>query len=412
MRILLVPAFNSQLTPIFPLGLASLKTSLLPEHQVEIFDPNIETGGLETLGKFINDFQPTIIGLSLRNIDSGQSTEPFSFLKGFLSTLKVVKSSAPSALLIVGGAGFSIFAEKLMQKFPQIDIGVLGEGEVSFKEIISNPENPEKTKGIFFRKGNEVIFTGKPLLTNIETLPLAFRDYRLYDYLNKCGEHVESFYAIGVQTKRGCKYSCAHCTYPYLEGNLVRLKSYDKVMDEIEALTIRNIKTFFISDSVFNYPYEHALNICKEIIKRKLNLSWSAYFRDDLLDERLIKIAEEAGCILFELSPDGLTDQALKILNKGLTLDQIFKTATLLSKCERATVVYNFLRNLPGENLKEKVKGRDTLKRIVDICGEKMDGYYPNLSRIRIYPHTGIYELALKNKIITVSTDLLYPTFL
>jgi len=299
-----------------------------------------------------------------------------------------------------------------MERFQEIDMGVWGEGELTLKMLLSNLDKLEKAKGIFLRNGTDSIFTGKSCSVDIDTLPFPDRVYCLSPYIKKCSEHVDSLYAIGVQSKRGCRYHCAHCTYPYLEGNTLRLRSYHKVIDEIESLTIHNISTIFMSDSVFNQPYEHALNICDEIIKRRLEVTWSAYFRDDLLDERLMKKAEEAGCVLFELSPDGLTDRAMKVLNKDLSLDQVFRTARSLSKSERASVVYNFLRNLPDEDLQEKARGKETIKRIIEICGEKMDGYYPNLSRIRIYPHTAIYELALQKKIISESTDLLYPVFL
>jgi putative variant cofactor biosynthesis B12-binding/radical SAM domain protein 1 len=412
MQILLVQSYAPALAPIFPLGLASIRSSLSQDHQVEIFDPNIEEGGLESLKRFITDFQPEVIGLSLRNIDTGQSTEPISFLPWFASTLKAIKSSASEALIIAGGPGFSIFGKELMERFRDIDIGVWGEGETTLKEVLSNLNQLKKVKGIFLRNGIKIIFTGRSPFLDLDTLSFPDRGYHLSTYIKRCGEHVESLYAVGVQTKRGCTYRCAHCVYPYLEGNTLRLRSYHKVVDEIESLTIQNIDTFFIADSVFNQPYDHALSICEEIIRRRLEVSWSAYFRDDLLDERLMKKAEEAGCTLFELSPDGLTDRAMKVLNKDLTLEQVLKTARLLVKSQGASVVYNFLRNLPGEEMQEKERGKETLKRIVEICGEKMDGYYPNLSRIRIYPHTAIYELALQKKIISESTDLLYPVFL
>jgi putative variant cofactor biosynthesis B12-binding/radical SAM domain protein 1 len=413
MRVLLVQSYTPALAPIFPLALASLKASLFPDYQIEIFDPNIEEGGLASLWRFIKDFQPEVIGLSLRNIDTGQSSESISFINGFSSTLQGAKRCAPNALLIAGGSGFSIFARELMEQFQDIDAGVFLEGEITLKQILASPDHMEKIEGIFLRKGGEVIFTGNPRFFDIDVLPFPDRSYHLSAYTKKCGEHVESLYGVGIQSKRGCRYRCAHCVYPYLEGDALRLRSPQKVVDEIEELlTIQNVDSFFMADSVFNQPYEHALSICDEIIKRKLELSWSAYFRDDLLNEKLIKKAEEAGCTLFELSPDGLTDRAMKLLNKDISLEQVFRTARLLAKSERASVVYNFLRNLPDEDLQEKARGKETIKRIIEICGEKMDGYYPNLSRIRIYPHTAIYELALQKKIISESTDLLYPTFL
>jgi radical SAM superfamily enzyme YgiQ (UPF0313 family) len=324
----------------------------------------------------------------------------------------MIKSLAPDILIIAGGAGFSIFGRELMERFQELDAGVFLEGETTVREILSHHDQLDKVKGIFLRSGEDVIFTGKIPFVDPDALPFPDRGYRLLSYIKKCGEYADSLYAVGVQSKRGCLYRCAHCTYPYLEGNSLRLRSPFKVVDEIEYLTTQNIDKYFIADSVFNQPYDHALSICEEIIRRKLDVTWSAYFRDDLLDDRLIKKAEEAGCTLFELSPDGLTDWAMKVLKKGLSIEQVLKTARLLAESERSSVVYNFLRNLPDEDLQEKVRGRETIKWIVEICGEKMDGYYPNLSRIRIYPHTAIYELALQKKIISESTDLLYPVFL
>jgi len=324
----------------------------------------------------------------------------------------MIKSLAPDTLIIAGGAGFSIFGRELIEKFQEIDIGVWGDGEITVKEILSNLDRLENVKGIFLRSGADIIFTGKSRPVDIDALPFPDRGHCLSRYIKKCSEYVDSLYAVGVQSKRGCLYRCAHCTYPYLEGNSLRLRSPSKVVDEIEYLTTQNIDKLFIVDSVFNQPYDHALSICDEIIRRKLDVAWSAYFRDDLLDDRLIKKAEEAGCTLFELSPDGLTDWAMKVLKKGLSIEQVLKTARLLAESERSSVVYNFLRNLPDEDLQEKVRGKETIKRIVEICGEKMDGYYPNLSRIRIYPHTAIYKLAIQKKLISELTDLLYPVFL
>jgi radical SAM superfamily enzyme YgiQ (UPF0313 family) len=412
MRILLVQSFTPALAPVFPLGLASITSSLLPDHQVEICDPNIEEKGLETLKTSVREFQPDIIGLSLRNVDTGQSTVPISFVNDFAAALRMIKSLAPDTLIIAGGAGFSIFGRELMERFQELDAGVFLEGETTVREILSHRDQLDKVKGIFLRSSGDVIFTGKNPFVDPNGLPIPYRGYHLPAYAKKCGEYADSLYAVGVQSKRGCLYRCAHCTYPYLEGNSLRLRSPSKVVDEIEYLTTQNIDKLFIVDSVFNQPYDHALSICEEIIKRRLDVSWSAYFRDDLLDERLMKRAEEAGCTLFELSPDGLTDRAMKVLKKGLSIEQVLKTARLLAQSERSSVVYNFLRNLPDEDLQEKVRGRETIKRIVEICGEKMDGYHPNLSRIRVYPHTAIYELALQKKIISESTDLLHPVFL
>jgi hypothetical protein len=74
-------------------------------------------------------------------------------------------------------------------------------------------------------------------------------------------------------------------------------------------------------------------------------------------------------------------------------------------------VVYNFMIDGPWADEKTAKEERAFLKELTGLCGKSLDGYPPNVTRIRIYPYTGLRELALQDGTITPETDLLKPTF-
>ncbi len=159
MKVLLIQGYcgpKDRVLPVFPLGLAYLSQAL-GEHECTVLDPNIEEHPFSAMKKAIEKTEPDVIGISLRNIDINS----FSFLPYFGSMLKLVKKLSPDAKVVVGGTGFSLFPEEIMQKWPEIDFGVFLEGEVSFPALLKNLDQPQQVRGIYFRRGEKVFFTGR-----------------------------------------------------------------------------------------------------------------------------------------------------------------------------------------------------------------------------------------------------------
>ncbi len=389
----------------FPLGLASL-AGALKDIELTVFDPNASENPFGAIEQTIAKTAPDVIGLSLRNIDTALSSDVHSYLDAFTQTVETADANRGSAKLVVGGTGFSIFPIEIMQRFPQLDFGLFLEGENSFPQLLKNLDCPNNVKGIYYRSGKEVRFTGKadPVdFAELDAPPRELNGINLDWYKN-------TPHSFGVQTKRGCAFRCAYCTYPYLQGNSVRVRSPKKIVDEIENLVNNyGVKSIFFADTIFNYPFEHSRQVCQEITRRKIKVEWGAWYRENYINKQFLLEAQEAGCVCFEFSPDGTSQQALDALHKDITVQDIKRTAELMHEIGDIKVNYNFLRNVPGENLKSVSSFHRLLPWLL-AKNRKQIGFV-GFNSIRIYPHTAIYETALQQGFITADQDLIKPTF-
>lgn len=266
---------------LFPIGLAYI-ASMLKEHELQCWDPNLASDPLAELSKILDRFKPDIVGLSMRNIDTQSSFYTKSYYEPFVSMIRTIKKNSPTTKLIVGGAGFSIFYREIMGRNPEIDIGVVGEGEQAIHELTENLDQPERVKNLAIRKGEQIIFTGRDKQVDFSSSSPPFRDGFS---LEKYGKYP---FSMGIQSKRGCNFKCIFCLHPFLSGSL-RLRHPKKVVDEIEELvTNHDIREFFFVDSIFNFPTNHASEICQEIIRRKLEIRWRADFRPDYLNAKFM----------------------------------------------------------------------------------------------------------------------------
>ena len=124
MRILLIQSYlGRKEKPLLPLGLAYVATNL-NGHEVSIVDPNIVNSPFDSIRKKLTDFDPEVIGISLRNIDTTLYKDRFYYYKNLVSTVEYIKRIVPDALIVIGGAAFSLYAEEIMRQNPKIDYGI------------------------------------------------------------------------------------------------------------------------------------------------------------------------------------------------------------------------------------------------------------------------------------------------
>ena len=143
--------------------------------------------------------------------------------------------------------------------------------------------------------------------------------------------------------------------------------------------------------------------------KRKIHVQWTAWYREDCINKKLMAEAKASGCNIFEFSPDGASQPTLNLLQKDMRLQDVVKTCELASMIGDVKVGYNFMYNVPGENLETLADFHKFLFKITTRYWKNLG--WIGLTNIRIYPHTEIYRMALRSGVITDETDLLNPTF-
>lgn len=393
---------------VYPIGIVSLAGWIKEAgHEVEILDMNLQVDPYGKLKEMVLNFQPHAVAFSLRNIDP-LANKTSSLIPPFIVAVRLVAAILPQAWLIAGGTGFSLFPERLMAEAPEIQYGIVGEAEVSFPALLASLENPPALKGLCFRKGREIRVLEPSQEFDMSSYVVPDRkllDPSLYSGINS---YVPS---IGIETKRGCPYSCAYCVYPKLQGRKLRCRPPAAVVDEMEALHKEyGIESFHFTDPVVNAPGGHMEDVCREILRRKLRVRWDGFMREDQLNEDNIALFVKAGCECFSFSPDGLCQEALDILDKRLTEADILRAARLAAQTGVMSV-YHFMVNVPGENEDTMQKGIDFIDRIYEEHSGRGNLGTVVLNNIRILPGTPIEALARKNGVIGPETDLLYPVY-
>jgi len=409
MRILFIQAISTETNTsemVYPIGIVTLASVIKDKYKVELIDLNVEQDPYRSLRDKINEYDPEVIFMSLRNIDP-LGNKMTSLLPPFITSIKMISALKPQATIIAGGTGFSLFPKKIMEMLPEITYGIIGEGENSILPLLENLDNP-KVKGLCYRQGTEVMLTPPSMDFDME------KDYVVPDRtLVDVGRYQENSYvqSIGVETKRGCPFSCSYCVYPNLQGKKLRCRNPQKVVDEIEFLHKEyGVERIHFTDPVVNIPSGHMESICQELIERNINIKWSGFFREDLIDEKNIKIFEESGCECFSFSPDGLTQEAMDVLGKNLRIEDV-KNAARLAASTNVISVYHFMINVPGENEETIKKGQEFMDWIYEVHSENKNLGTIVLNNLRLYPDTPMFDIALDQGIINPTTNLLYPTY-
>jgi anaerobic magnesium-protoporphyrin IX monomethyl ester cyclase len=393
---------------VYPIGIVSLSSRLREAgHEVDILDMNIEAEAFAALKDRLVGFRPEVVAVSLRNVDPlGNKT--VSLVPQFVAVIKMISGLLPEAWIIVGGTGFSLFPGRLMQELPEIHYGIVGEAEHSLPSLLSSLGNPGPLKGLCVRNGRKIKIT--PPSTDFDMKRYAVVDRELLNpslYLS-LNSYVP---VIGIETKRGCPFRCSYCVYPKLQGRRLRCRPPASVVDEIEFLHKQyGIRSFHFTDPVVNIPRGHLEDICREILRRKLEVRWDGFLREDYLDDHNIALFEKSGCECFSFSPDGLCQESLDALGKGLDESDILKAASLASRTDVISV-YHFMVNVPGETKETSEKGMRMIDRIYDLHSARKNLGTVVLNNARILPGTAIEAAARDQSVISADTDLLYPVY-
>jgi len=412
MRILLVQAFTAlDMELVYPIGLAYLAAHLPEEHEVEIFDNNLVREAddpYQVLGEKIRSFKPDVVGISLRNIKVATPGLHSDDFEPQQKTVTRIRQEAPNAKIIAGGTAFSLYSKAFMEKLPEVDFGMWGEGETRLPQLLKNLDSPETVPGLWYRDEGVPTYTGDPAPLDFASLKHPKRG------LVPHAPYAESSYvSIGLQSKRGCALHCIHCSDTYLLGNKVRCRPAVDVVDEMEEWIDAGVKQLFFCDQIFNIPVRHAIDICKEIDRRKLDVRWSAWFNEkaNTLPDELMVWLKKAGCGLLSFSPDHVDNRMLANLDKNFRYKDLVYTYEIAKKYDM-DVEYSFFLNAPGEDWRSLMTLFTFLAKARLHLGSNLRMFTLLMMQpIRIYPHSRLFDLAVETGLVDRDAELIEGQF-
>jgi len=393
MRVLLVSAnTHTRPYPVYPLGLDYVAGAITERHPVCIVDMNAQEDG-EALAKAIDGFVPEVIGLSIRNIDTTDTTHPGGFFTKYKDLVDAIRAQT-AVPLVLGGSGFTIFPEPMMRELGA-DYGIIGEGErlSLLLDALERRKDVPPMAGIVTPHCEAVVPPPWP-----RTITRRF---------DRCLPHV-AFYLkrggmLNLQTKRGCGFNCVYCTYPSIEGRTLRLFDPDEVGQTARRLQDAGAKYVFVTDAVFNSSSPHSMAVAKAFQKAGVSIPWGAFFAPINMDRDYFRNLADAGLSHAEFGSESLSDPVLKAYRKPFGAEDVFK-AHAAAREAGLHVAHYFLFGGPGENsdtVNETLEGIEQLGKcaLFLFCG------------MRVYPQTELCDMARHDGQIGDASDLLEPVF-
>lgn len=339
-----------------PLGLCYLAGSLRAEgHDVRIIDAAALNISNEEASRLSLEWGAGYVGIT--------ATTDNVFLASDIAD--AIKSASKDIKVIIGGAHLTAIPEKTLEMFPSFDIGVIGEGEDTLKELINALEAKKdlnEVNGIVFRSaGNVKTNAPRSFIKDLDSLP--YPAWGLLPSLSKYYKPVITNYkrmpSASLVTSRGCPGKCAFCDTRVF-GSRYRAHSAGYVLGMIGYLKDNyGIRDICFYDDVFTVFKKRLEEICKALKDKKYDISWSCQARVNSVNYETLKMMKEAGCWKVSFGIESASNDILKLMNKDIAVEQSRK-AVMEAKRAGLEVEGYFILGFFGET-------KDTMKMTKDF---------------------------------------------
>ncbi|MEI7946094.1 MAG: lipid biosynthesis B12-binding/radical SAM protein [bacterium] len=373
--------------PVYPLGMSVVARALENAgHTVLQYDLFSKDFDYEHLKETITLEKPGVVGISFRNLDNVNVCAEVHYaqhLRGAVDAIRAVSS----AKIVLGGSGFSVMPERLMES-SGADYGIRGEAERTIVECVALLEQGKEPASRIMEELN-------PL--NADTMLSPQYSDELLTAYQKGG------CVVPVQTKRGCPHQCVYCTYPLLEGYVVRPRKSEDVIADIRNLTEKGVKQIFFTDSIFNDSFGHYKRLVSAMAEQGVCVPWTGFFRPDFIEPEVIQQMKATGLSSVELGSDAASDTTLKAMGKHFDFNTVEEAQKRFIDAG-ITVSHYFMMGGPGETKETVEEGIENILRLQGAASFIFLG-------IRILPGTPLEKRALEEGVIQPDTDLFMPVY-
>lgn len=319
-----------------------------------------------------------------------------------INIAKLIKKFNPSALIIVGGVHFMYCATDTLEKVPEIDIVVRGEGEITIVEIaklFGEGGDFLNIRGITHRVNGEIVTNpDQQIFEDLDSLPF-YSKFSWEEYPEYLFGYPERIPAISVMASRGCPFRCIFCAKA---GMRYRLRNPKNVVDEIQIFKDKyNIQGINFLDLTFTANHSYTELLCQEIIKRNLNLKFWCESRANI-PLQLLDTMKKAGCASLVIGVESGSPRIIKKISKDITIEQV---KNFCKKCKDLEIIIQpyFMFSHPDET-KEDVE--QTIDLILDL--EKYTepcSFQPTM----VFPGTEIERIAHDIGLLKKEFSWCYP---
>jgi len=358
-------------------------------NKVEILDLSFKGFNQDFVLSHFRESSPDIVGFTA-------TTALFSQV---IQLSNKIKKLSQNVFTIAGGAHCSALPERSIRE-ADLDAVCFGEGDFTLGEIADGVELKD-IPGLAYKDKNGEIRSNQPRawLDDLDALPMPAWD--LFDvkvYLRLTSRlMVKRPPGVYFETTRGCIYKCNYCANIALQGNRLRKKSVERVIEEIKYMKSFGFNEFFLTDNLFTTDVERTKEICRKMINEKIDISWQCHsgIRVDAGDQEMFNLMYRAGCYKVAFGFESGNDEILKGFGKGggASISRALEVTRMARKAKIDVLGY-FMVGLLNDT-------EETMRQTIEF-GRKIPMDLVKISYCTPFPGTPMFKELYEKKHLTI----------
>jgi len=380
----------------FSLATASLKAfveqnrGIKQRYNIEVLNLSDNGDGIIDSVKFDKVFIERI--LNNNPVAVGFSTYCWNIV-ATIEIIKRLKKIKPDIKIIVGGRYASI---ELLERVPNVDFIIRGEGEVPLLHLLENELKNKGIKGVSLKKGNKIIDGGNAdILAELDMIPSSYTS----------GIIKPNQVNMMLELSRGCMNNCAYCSWN--SNKTLRILSYNRIREELMYARETGVRHITLIDSAINYK-EELLEILSQLVRElgiKNKIKFTYNLRYELINERQVKYLKDIPAFQILIGLESINPNSLVNVNRRVSDLRTFEYVINLLKpiCKPSIGV---ILGIPGdtpEQFKQTIYYLENLNyRQRSSIGAVL------VSLLQVFPESNIYKERARFKIHTFSEGVPY----
>lgn len=351
-----------------PFGLLCVATYLKEKgKEAELLDMNAEDVDYEELSRIIEEKKPDIVGVP---------SSMTCFIPDSYRVCKIAKSVNSKIITLGGGINFTAATRFYMEKCPELDFVIRGDGEASIIEFIEALENGEKDlsrmEGLAGRKNGEIFINRERFVEDMDSLPFTKWELLKLDKYNMLFFPATWGKQIQFTISRGCPYNCSYCVATRGQGHY-RYPSVEWAVETVRRLRYKyGRRMLYTNDLCFGVNDKWSEAFFKKLIEEKIDVNMCIDMRCDQIirQKHLLPLMKKAGVKVIATgvesnleedeekyhkkaggnTPAGVSEEAVKLVKKaGIEGWNFFMVGAPDHSPEDIAKIYRFADKLDSE---------------------------------------------------------------
>ncbi|WP_203362137.1 B12-binding domain-containing radical SAM protein [Bacillus sp. REN10] len=318
------------------LAIRCLKAFAEPDYPVELAEYTIKDPVINIVTDLYKK-QPDILGFScyIWNIEET------------IKVVEMIKKVLPQTVIVLGGPEVSYDVPYWLERIPEADFIVIGEGEETFKQLldeISGDKDWSNVHGIGYRQDDKPVINPQRNKLDLRELPSPFRFEEDRAQLSKRVTYIE--------TSRGCPFRCQFCLSSIEVG--VRYFNREKIKDDIRYLMANGAKTIKFVDRTFNISRSYAMEMFQFLIDEHLpGTVFQFEITADIMRPEVIQFLNDhapAGLFRFEIGVQSTNDATNELVMRKQNWSKLTRTVTMVKEGGKIDQHLDLIAGLPEED--------------------------------------------------------------